>query len=77
MEQYKQFCEANPNDEQCADYDQSKMSEGDGTQGMSNMPGGGYMPASDDPPLLKNLLIANWGPYDSSTGISGDFEFRS
>ena len=26
---------------------------------------------------LKNLLIANWGPYDSSTGISGDFEFKS
>ena len=77
MEQYKQFCEANPNDEQCEDYDQSKMSEGDGTQGMGNMPGSGSMPANDDPPLLKNLLIANWGPYDPSTGVSGDFEFRS
>jgi len=77
MEQYKQFCEANPNDAQCADYDPSKMSEGDGTQGMSNMSGSGSMPGNDNPPLLKNLLIGNWGPYDSSTGVSGDFEFRS
>ena len=35
------------------------------------------MKARDDPPLLKNLLIINWGPYDAATGISGDFEFRS
>ena len=61
MEQYKQFCEANPNDAQCADYDPSKMSEGDGTQGMSNMSGSGSMPGNDNPPLLKNLLIGNWG----------------
>ena len=51
--------------------------------GSGNMPdsgntsGGGYEAASDDPPLLKNLLIINWGPYDAATGISGDFEFRS
>ena len=32
---------------------------------------------NSEPPLLMNLLIENWGPYDSSTGISGDFEFRS
>ena len=31
---------------------------------------------NSEPPLLMNLLIENWGPYDSSTGISGDFEFR-
>ena len=32
---------------------------------------------NNEPPLLMNLLIENWGPYDSSTGVSGDFEFRS
>jgi len=38
--------------------------------------GGGNMMGNDGPPLLMNLLILNWGPYDPSTGISGDFEFR-
>ena len=33
--------------------------------------------ANNEPPLLMNLLIENWGPYDSSTEVSGDFEFRS
>mgnify|MGYP001278850192 CR=1 FL=1 len=37
---------------------------------------GGGMINNDEPPLLMNLLILNWGPYDPSTGISGDFEFR-
>ena len=32
---------------------------------------------NNEPPLLMNLLIKNWGTYDSSTGVSGDFEFRS
>ena len=34
-------------------------------------------PASDEPPFLYNLLITNWGPYEPSTGVSGDFEFKS
>ena len=36
------------------------------------MQGSGGMTTNDSPPLLKNLLIAN-----NSTGISGDFEFKS
>ena len=39
--------------------------------------GSGGSPASDDPPFLYNLLITNWGPYEPSTGVSGDFEFKS
>ena len=45
--------------------------------GGGNTSSGGYGTTSDEPPLLKNLLIINWGPYDPATGISGDFEFRS
>ena len=44
--------------------------------GSGNMPGSGSSSGNDEPPLLKNLLIMNWGPYDSSS-ISGDFEFST
>ncbi len=59
-----EFCKENPDNEQC------KVSGSENTQGNQGMA------ASDDPPLLENLLILNWGPYDPPTGISGDFEFR-
>ena len=65
------FCEENPDNEQCKGYNPEN------NQGSGNMQGSGGMSTNDSPPLLKNLLIANWGPYDSSTGISGDFEFKS
>ena len=65
------FCEENPDNEQCKGYNPEN------NQGSGNMQGSGGMTTNDSPPLLKNLLIANWGPYDSTTGISGDFEFKS
>ena len=66
-----EFCKENPDNEQCKGYDSEN------NEGYGNMQGSGGMTTNDSPPLLKNLLIANWGPYDSSTGISGDFEFKS
>ena len=65
------FCKENPNHQQCQGY------ESENNEGYGNMQGSEGMPSNDSPPLLKNLLILNWGPYDSSSGISGDFEFRS
>ncbi len=58
------FCEDNPDNEQCQGFDQAN-------QGSSGSP------ANDDPPFLYNLLITNWGPYEPTTGVSGDFEFKS
>ncbi len=66
-----EFCKENPDNEQCKGYDSEN------NEGYGNMQGSGGMTTNDSPPLLKNLLITNWGPYDSSTGISGDFEFKS
>ena len=63
------FCEENPDHPQCQGFDQANQGSG----GM----GSGGSPASDDPPFLYNLLITNWGPYEPSTGVSGDFEFKS
>ena len=58
------FCEDNPDNEQCQGFDQANQ-------------GSGGSPANDDPPFLYNLLITNWGPYEPTTGVSGDFEFKS
>ena len=65
------FCEENPDHQQCEGYGSENNT------GYGNMQDSGGMSVNDGPPLLKNLLIVNWGPYDSSSGISGDFEFRS
>jgi hypothetical protein len=46
-------------------------------EGGNNPQGSEGMRGNNNPPQLMNLLILNWGPYDSGTGISGDFEFRS
>ena len=58
------FCEDNPDNEQCQGFDQANQESGGS-------------PANDDPPFLYNLLITNWGPYEPTTGVSGDFEFKS
>jgi hypothetical protein len=58
------FCEDNPDNEQCQGFDQVNQ-------------GSGGSLANDDPPFLYNLLITNWGPYEPTTGVSGDFEFKS
>ena len=58
------FCEDNPDNEQCQGFDQANQ-------------GSGGSPANDEPPFLYNLLITNWGPYEPTTGVSGDFEFKS
>ena len=50
------FCEENPDNEQCKGYNPEN------NQGSGNMQGSGGMTTNDSPPLLKNLLIANWGP---------------
>ncbi len=67
------YCQENPDNEQC------KGSDSENSEGYGSTQSSGGMSTNDSPPLLKNLLIANenWGPYDSSTGISGDFEFKS
>ncbi|MDC2988619.1 hypothetical protein OAZ29_00510 [Acidimicrobiaceae bacterium] len=68
------FCEENPDNPQCQGFDQAN--QGSGGMGSGGM-GSGGSPANDDPPFLYNLLITNWGPYEPSTGVSGDFEFKS
>ena len=65
------FCEENPDHQQCEGYGSENNT------GYGNMQDSGGVSVNDGPPLLQNLLIVNWGPYDSSSGISGDFEFRS
>ena len=76
MAQRQAYCEENPDADECADYDAGNMS-GSSSQSGGNMSGSGGMSGSDDPPSLMNLLILNWGPYDSSTAVSGDFEFST
>jgi len=87
MAQRQAYCEENPDADECADYDAGNMSgssnqsggnmSGSSNQSGGNMSGSGGMSGSDDPPSLMNLLILNWGPYDSSTAVSGDFEFST
>ena len=77
LAQHKEFCEENPDSDQCVDYDSENMSDGGEHGSGGSMPSGGSSSGSDDPPTLKNLLIMNWGPYDSSTAVSGDFEFTT
>ena len=48
-----------------------------GSMDPSKMQGSMGMMGTNDPPELENLLILNFGPYNSATGRSGDFEFFS